>query len=295
METIYAVKLGSSMYAGITSQSMNLGAQLDKEPTDGSPYYTNVVLTGVDPRVSFATNQPTGLLSAVGVAGSAISTGGLVLYLWQYATSSARSNTSNNKLITINSGLIIPRTLQCQARQNVTFECEALLTSADGSCPWSVASGAVPSYTDGGKYGVRSVVLSGSASGANVNSFSLDFGVQTTGDYGVGDYCAKEQYIQQFDPRLTLNSSQAGWVSGDWDGEEVTATITLAKRSETAQFESGSDYVLTCHGVWTLDSMFNGSGNSPANSSATITLTKSGSTMPIVFGAAASAPTPGDD
>lgn len=292
METIYAVKLGGAMCAGITSQSMNLGAQLDKEPTDGSPYYTNVVLTGVDPRVSFATNQPTELLSAVGVAGSAISTGGLVLYLWQYSTSSARS--SSGRSITCNSGLIVPRTLQCQARQNATFECEALLTSPDGNCPWDVGGDSVPSYTDGGKYGVRNVSLSGSASADNVNGFTLDFGIQTIADYGVGDYCAKAQYIQQFDPKLTLTSSQAGWVSSDWDGEEVTASITLGKRTATAQFESGSDFTVICHGIWTLDSMFNGSGNSPANSSATITLTKSGSTLPIVLGSA-SAPTPGDD
>ena len=289
METIYAVKIGSTMHSGITSQNMNLGAQLDKEPTDGSPYFTNVVLTGVDPTVSLATNQPVGLLGAVGVAGSAItSSRPLQMYLWKYAAGSARSSLSDNKIITLNSGLLVPKTLACQARGNVSFECDALATSADGSCPWTVATGSVPSYTDEGKYGVRSISLS-TGDTATINSFTLDFGIQTIPDYAVGDYCAKEQYIQQFDGKLTLSSSQAGWVSSAWDGAEVTATITLGKRGNTAQFESTDyDYVLTCHGIWELDSLFNGSGNSPANSSATITLTKSGSTLPIVFGAASS-------
>ena len=293
METIYAVKIGSSMHAGITSQSMNLGAQLDKEPTDGSPYYTNVVLTGVDPRITIATNQPVGLLGAVGVAGSAItSSRQLECYLWKYFAGSARSSASDNKIITLSSGLLVPKTLACQARGNVTFECDALATSSDGTCPWSVSTGGVPAYTDGGKYGVRNISIS-SGSTPTINSFNLDFGIQTIPDYGVGDYCAVEQYIQQFDGKLTLSSSQAGWVSSSWDGAEVTATITLGKRGNTAQFEdSSNDYVLTCHGIGTLDSMFNGSGNSPASSSATITLTKSGSTMPIVFGAAE---TPSDD
>lgn len=285
METIYAIKIGSTMHAGITSQQMNLGAQLDKEPTDGSPYFTNVVLTGVDPTVSIATNQPIGLMEAVGVAGSAISSSRpLQMFLWKYSAGSARSGSSDNKIITLNSGLLVPKTLSCQARGNVSFECDALATSADGSCPWTIANGAVPSYTDEGKYGVRSISLS-SGDTSNINSFTLDFGINTIPDYGVGDYCAIEQYIQQFDGRLTLSSSQAGWVSDAWDGEEVTAVITLGKRGTTAQFEPvANDYTITCHGIWTLDSMFNGSGNSPANSSATITLTKSGSTLPIVFG-----------
>ena len=293
METIYAVKIGSDMYSGITSQQMNLGAQLDKEPTDGSPYYTNVVLTGLDPTVTIATNQPVGLLGAVGVAGSAITASRtLQMFLWKYAAGSARSSSSDNKIITLKTGLLVPKTLACQTRGNVTFECDCLATSPDGNCPWTVSTGSVPSYTDGGKYGVRSISLS-TGNTANINSFNLDFGIQTIPDYGVGDYCAVEQYIQQFDGKLTLSSSQAGWVSSAWDGAEVTATITLGKRGNTAQFESvENDYVLTCHGIWTLDSMFNGSGNSPANSSATITLTKSGSTMPIVFGAAE---TPSDD
>lgn len=284
METIYAVKIGSSMLAGITNQSMNLGVNLDKEPTDGSPYYTNVVLNGVDPRVSFATNQPIGLLGATGVAGAAISTGGLVLYLWKYAAGSARSNTSNNKIITINSGLLVPRRLSCQARGNVTFEAEALLTSPDGSVPWAVSTGSVPSYTDGGKYGVKSISLS-NGSTATIESFDLDFGVQTIDDVGVDDYCPKERYIQQFDAKLTLSSSQAGWVSSSWAGEKVTATITLGRRGVTSQWVSGEDYTLTCYGIWTPDTFFDGSGNSPAKSTATMTLIKEGSTMPIVFGA----------
>lgn len=287
METIYAVKIGSSMLAGITNQSMNLGVQLDKEPTDGSPYFTNVVLNGVDPRVSFSTNQPIGLLSATGVAGSAIGTAGLVLYLWKYAAGSARSATGDNKIITVNSGLLVPRRLSCQARGNVTMEAEALLTSPDGNVPWSVSTGAVPAYTDGGKYGVKSITLTDVAE-TTIESFDLDFGVQTIDDQGVADYCPKERYVQQFDGRLTLSSSQAGWVSNSWVGEEVTATITLGRRGVTSQWISGEDYVLTCHGVWAPDNMFDGSGNSPARSTATMTLTKSGSTLPIVFGAASS-------
>lgn len=132
--SLYAVKIGSTVFPGVGEQTKSPGIGVVGETSDGVADLSFVAKAVANPRLTFGSVNIAGLIGELGLRGADITgiTGGIVLYWAQRGTVGAASGTVH-LVETITTGLAVPVSLNAPHGGVADISYEIIPTSSDGT------------------------------------------------------------------------------------------------------------------------------------------------------------------
>ena len=235
---------------GIQSDSLSAGANNLVLGSDGNPYNTLLALMSQAPGLSVETVHVHDWLNFLGVSGKAISLTGsaesIEAYWSENATDSTRAATGLKA--TINAGVMVPRTLSLAQDQHATLAMELIMRSTDGSnAPFAVAADQTLPSADAIDewYTLGPVTVGGTAVG-NVQSASIDFGIQLTPIMGDGSLYPKELYKPVIAPTVSFTTLVADKATAfGIGGTNAVVVINMLKGAAGGRAGSGDRTITT--------------------------------------------------
>lgn len=296
----YAVKLGSTVLSGLQNIDTQTNPEVDSEVSLGSVFPQFVCITGQKPKMMFMSRSVAACLGLVGLTGATID--GSTNLIGYSATLDGIGNPASgsvHRTYTANRGLLVPRRLSCQHRQNAQLDLEAILYSSDGAAyPLAIAdnvalptiSAAIAQHTLGpvtlGISGTTVVI-------PDLQNISIDFGngAQTTG----ASSNLYDSYMEnpQVKPVINLTGIDALVFGGSSKvppaGQQIThagTTIYFRKRSTTGVgfvADGTAEHIkITANGVAVVTE-HKGSGNGRSEVSIQLTTSWDGTNAPLVI------------
>lgn len=149
LHTLAAVKihpdgLSSTVLGGITQQMVRAGSDVRQNPTSGSIYSTHQATYAVEPTAEFTTVNPATALAVCGMSGLAIASTtnpGLVFYGNKKVKGGGRATSTNHLSYTLRNGILIPVSLSCGHREDLSLSLRAMATYDGTNNPLIPASG----------------------------------------------------------------------------------------------------------------------------------------------------------
>ena len=192
LSTAYAAQLGSTVLSGLTNLDAQTNPEVDNEVGIGSIYPQFVVIRSINPKVLFNSRAAQATLSQTGSTGADITDANPFKATFaRLAANGQPDNTAIHRTYTATRGLLLPKRLSCQHRQDARIDVETLLWSADGvAAPMVIAdTGALPTVPrDNIRHTLQSATIGGVSFGC-LESVDVDFGnnARTRG-------CSSNQY-----------------------------------------------------------------------------------------------------
>lgn len=241
LSTAYAAQLGSTVLSGLTNLDAQTNPEVDNEVGIGSIYPQFVVIRSINPKVLFNSRAAQATLSQTGSTGADITDANPFKATFaRLAANGQPDNTAIHRTYTATRGLLLPKRLSCQHRQDARIDVETLLWSADGvAAPMVIAdTGALPTVPrDNIRHTLQSATIGGVSFGC-LESVDVDFGnnARTRG-------CSSNQYdsdmiqagVQPVITLVGLNADVFKSAGIPLDGkpvQHVDTSIVLRKYSE---------------------------------------------------------------
>lgn len=211
---VAGISINGTVVGGVRSQGLESRLNEINISADGQVDPTFSAIMESAPMFSVETHSIKALLALVGINGLAISST-VILYLVRTAANGIRASGSVHMTITINAGMVIPRTIQASQGQPATYRADIIAVASDGeTSPVSFATNvALPAGL-----GVVQLFTVGpcNINGTNypgVQSFSFDFGLQEELAYADGGVIPNRVHIAQRRPRLVVGFDDASVVA----------------------------------------------------------------------------------
>lgn len=133
LRNAFAVKLGTTVLAGLQGIDSQMNPEVDNEPNLGSNFPQFAAITAQKPKLMFTSRSVASCLGLLGSTGATIDgTTSLIAY-WAKLDGIGNPLSGNvHRSYTATRGLILPRRLSCQHRQSAQLDVEVLLYSSDG-------------------------------------------------------------------------------------------------------------------------------------------------------------------
>jgi hypothetical protein len=306
LHTAFATQLNTDVIAGLTNLDTQTNPEVDNESSIGSPYPQFVVILSQQPRIQFASRAVAAALAITGSTGAAIADAAeFKAFYASLGDDGLPAAGSVHRSYTANRGLLLPRRLSANARQNAQLDLEALVYSEDGSThplviADNVALPTIPQNNIQHAIGPVDLGVSGSTfSFGCPQSIEIDF--QSNAETVACGSDLYDTHLQQpaIQPVITLTGLDASaFASGTLPPaglpiEHAGTTIYLRKRAENGVgFVAGAtlEHIkLTAHGVAVV-TQHTGQGNQRAELSVRLTCGWDGTNAPIVIDTAAELP-----
>lgn len=218
---------------GVTTLGLAVNDSEFRPFADGSPDpgFAGVVMS--DSRVRIATYDVKNGLTYAGFAGYDLTGAGLKAFARPVANSGIRTN-SGSYLITMATGLVLPRRLSASQGANAVLEMEAIGYNTSGTVPITIASSstALSSPTQDVAFTLGPAVLNGSAV-VDLTSMSIDFGIQELMNYADGLIYPKSVGIVGRAPVIRLGLRDAALAAAIVAGGYAVTQLDLYLRRLT--------------------------------------------------------------
>lgn len=213
--TLYAVKVGTTVLAGINARSFRQQGNVLVPVTDGGPDPTVAVLESQTPIIEFTTLDFDAALTALGALGTDLAdlTGGVILYFAKMGPV-ARTGAGTHITLTATAGFICLSRISAVEGQPASLSFMVYAQSSDGfAAPWTKAiNGSLATIaTPLGKiYTIGPAVLNGTALN-RTKGIDLDMSVQAVQDRDGGKPYPTFVCLQQRTPKVTLRHVEAAF------------------------------------------------------------------------------------
>lgn len=311
LDTVSTIKFhpvaGSSavQFGGIMRQMLRSGSEVRQNATSGNVYATHSAMYAVKPAAEFQTCSIAAVLDAIGLTGARVNADnshpGLVFYGRKKAEGGGRASGSVNAAFTIKEGLLIPRRLTAEHRDDATLDCETLITYDGTNEP------VVPDYesaiptggTDNARFTLGPITIGSTAQDvftlAGVTRFELDFGITAATHGSDSDLYDTIAVIEEIaNPTLRISLLDARCLSAakvPISGKEILAdycAIYLKKRARTSSgFVANNTQehikLTPLSGVAYLEEIHNSQGAGNATAQIVIPLISDGTNPPLAI------------
>lgn len=295
---IYAVDLGGTIVGGITRQEVNTGTELVSEWASGEVYPRTNFITAQKPGANFSCLALKALLDITTLFGKDITTlsGGMKMYLQQFAVAGARASGANHRRFTINKGVLLVRRIACEHQGMARAECEAIATYDGTNQPVleadSISLPAGPADTV--RFSLGPVMI-GSVAINGFRSVELDLGLNVTREGAGSEVWDSTVAIRDIKPKFRIRGIDYEWLKSaniPFTGKAAThanTTIYLRKRTEFAAFvaDGTAEHIkLTAAGLAYIEQPFSGDGNAPVEITLCLECKYDGTNAPVTLNTA---------
>lgn len=294
LRSAFAVTLGASTLSGLTSLDVQNNPAVDNETGIGSPYPQFVVVTGIQPRIPFASRAVAAVLGVTGSDGAPISTANkLAAYFAKIGDNGLVETGAVHTQYIAERGLLLPRRLSVEHQRYATIDVEALLYSLDGAAhPLAVSHIlALPTIArDNIRHTIKSVVIGN-------GDVEIDLGCVTRVEVNFGSQartvgCSSDVYDSHLvqdsvQPTISVTGITPGILSNDLlEGilaDHAETVITLRQYDVSGVgFVADDDIVITAHGLAVLES-HSGQGSRESSVTLNVTCAWDGTNKPILI------------
>ena len=207
VSTLYAINTAAGLLDHITDVDVSNNIEEILHSGDGAARAEFSGVLSAAPQVSFTTKGIANCLALMGTEYYAIAAAA-DLYWQKYLAQGTRAGASSHIKLTINPGIVIPRTLSAEHRGEATMSCDIFAVSSDGSTdPVTVATGqslAGTPATDEA-YTIGSCLLN-NADVAALQGISVDFGVTVESFGAKGLPYPQQVSVMTIAPRITVRT-----------------------------------------------------------------------------------------
>ena len=253
--TLYAIGTAGGIIDGMIDQNIDNGIIELHHAGDGTADSTFVASLGARPTINFTTRQLKAALDFVGIDGYEILTtdADSTLFFHQLDTFGTRLGATSHYQIAINSGFILPRSINAEMGQFATYNGDVIPISTDGDTApmaYTASQSLAGSPTADEAYTIGDVTINGSAV-TGVQGVDIDFGIQEIVAAGDGELYASFTAImarrpsirvRTFDAALADTYGPAGTVlssTNTIDFKKVTQGGTTSETATTVTINEG--------------------------------------------------------
>lgn len=289
----FGVESQSTLIGGISQYDLGSGTNVANEVTSGQVYPEFLSITAQKPVTSFTTLQIARALGVCGLTGLAITGTGLKYYLQKHEEGATRDSTSVHRKLTINKGIIVPRTLTCDHQGDAELSYDVVVTYDGSNDPVVINdSVAVPSgLADDERFTLGPATI-GAISMPQIRQLQIDFGVNAVSEGADSDIWDRYVSIRDIKPMLTLRGIDPTWFAAasiPLIGKAAThanTSIYLRKREEGATLlaDATAQHVkFTADGMATIETIARVGGGEPSETVLTMPLDYDGTNDPLVI------------
>jgi hypothetical protein len=274
----------------------------NREQTSGSVYDRFITILAQTHSASLETKRLATWLAEIGLTGLPIVDGalgeyGLRLYAQKFDESAGgRASGSNHRSYTIANGLLVPSRLSVSHQGDAMLTCNLFVKYDGTNDPVVVATSVSLPALDGDdeRFTLGGVTL-GSKTFDGKQSLEIDFGVTVREEGADSDIWPTALSIVSIQPTLTLTGVKPEWLTADTttlpiEGLACThanSTIYLRKRAQggTGFVADGTaEHIkFTVDGLAAIETIFDASPGSPAETSLTLPLEWDGTNAPLTI------------
>ena len=212
LHELYAVTVNAVFMDQVSDYMCSLAVQEAIANGDGLVDPTFVATGSQAPRLSWTSSKVATILGSCGISGLALSST-LTAFFQQITKGGTRAGASSHIRLTVNEGLVLPRTLNAdQASASLSLECIATYDGTNN--PIVIAAGqsltGTPSVTE--QFVAGPVSINGTTLNA-VQSITIDFGIAETVAAGDGQVWPTFVAIGERRPRITIQSLDVGFLN----------------------------------------------------------------------------------
>lgn len=296
----HALKIGANWIGGIISQQLTNAANMQTEPTAGSPYPMQMSINEIKNGFRFTSYNVASALSVLGFLGVPLSVGSPAeLYEINYGDDGFITAGNTHRKVALTAGRAIWRTVSCANRQDAQIEIEVFGLSSNGTAnPLTFTEGvAAPAAVDNARHTIAAVQIGGLDLGC-VTDVRLESGLQITSEGCKSDVFDTRMGLQSIVPKAritTLKTELVGTGAGKIETTGAAAThantfIKFRKRvNKTGTFVAAATaehIVITADGMVVATDPFSAQNNADANAVFELTGAFDGTNAPFLINAA---------
>lgn len=283
--------LSDNIYGGITSQSIDTGAEVNSEVTAGAPNPQFGEIAQSQAGGNFVTHDISAMLQKIGLTGLCMSGGttpGFAIYTLAKDACGSIASGSVHRRLKIPNALVVPQSLSVRQGQRASLTCQVMSFYDGTNNPIQVETSiAAPSgMTDLIGFHLGPVIVGSFAIG-QVTSVDINFGNQIVPEYDDGEIWPTSLHIERQQPVITINTHDVVEFGTNIPltgllGTHANTSIVLRKRSiGTGAFVSGANHIKLTAGGVCLVRETQASGNSPHSMTIQITTLDDGTNAMI--------------
>lgn len=221
---------------------------------------------------------------------------GVVMYGEKHDECLGRASGSVHNTYTIEDGLLVPLTLECSHGANATISMNAIATKGTNDPVQMAYNVALPTGVTSDEVFGLGVCKVGGQQLDNVQSVSIDFGIQTMTKSGAGELAPQWASPSKIRPVISVTTTDPTIVDAaklDIEGTTALHTDTifqLRKRAAYGKYvaDATTEHIeITAAGLITIDQMHSASGESDAAVTIKIEGVHDGTDVPLVIDTAA--------
>ena len=249
----FGVKVNATLIGGVTQCGVTNNTEVKGENVSGDPFPRFKSVAGQKPMAAWTTHAIAKALAACGISGFNCAAGaGLSLYLWKMVGGGSRSVTTDNKILAIAHGLMVPVTLSCNTGADALLSYNAHLTWDGTNNPVICTSGAVPAgLADDEKYSLGAVTI-GNVTIDRVQSISLNFGIKVEAEGGSSEIWPDIASIAEVSPKLTIKTRSMTALANLLPyaaATQANTTVALRKRVRGGAWNGTGDITIAACGT----------------------------------------------
>jgi hypothetical protein len=235
---LYQVKVGSSNYfTGLSARGFTPNEQVGAIMSDGSVDPTVVNVLRGEP--SFAVTS-TDLAAVLGVCGfSGTDDVAVVLYEMEMDGAAPKSGTGHT-LTTLTKAFVYPTSINLPGGAVASASFEGRAWKSDGTIPYAVTTGALPSITaQTASYGLGPVSINGTAY-SNVSDVTITTGISIVAEFSEGLVYPKRVFVLARQPRVVITLTRPPAIAVPTALSSTGLVVYARKRTKTSFVADGT-------------------------------------------------------
>jgi len=291
---LHAIGFGGDVIPAINKLGIDAKGTLKAEASSGNVYPEHAHLTAQDPVVDFETAAIGTAWRLCGLAGESIAdlSGYLTLYQKKLASGGGIAAGASHRKLTARKGIVIPQQLTVSTREDASLTYQAIVTYDGTNEPYTISSSvSVPAVAvDSERYGIGTMQI-GSVTIDKLNSWTLDFGIETFIDNSGSAIWPVEVHIKKTAPRLTVQITDAEVLAAanipltGKAAAHADTTFYLRRRAGAGFVANGSSVhvAITMAGQAQVTQPFDASGSDPGQVALELAGKYDGSNAPVLI------------
>lgn len=284
---------------GITRQEIASEKTINNETTSANVYSRFQAIVAEKLTSAFGTLKIKSALDEIGLTGLAITATtntGVILYAQKYADGSTRASGSSHRQYQIKKGIIVPRSLRVDHQGDAELSYDIFATY-DGTNDPIIESDSVALPTAGGD-DERFTLGPQDVAGVTLTSFrtfEVDFGLEVVAEGAESEIFDTFVSIRSIKPTLRWSGIDVEWLKSTnilragTDGTHANTICYLRKRADGGKFvvDGTAEHIkLTAAGIAHVTTLFSASGDAPGEVTIEMPLKHDGSNAPLVINTA---------
>lgn len=289
VHTLHAMTHGAAeptVYDGVTNLVTDPGLEELVIGDDGAVFNSGIFVMNTTPEIRVTTvkldDWLTLLTDTDSVSGATMDGTDVAKFYYQELSATAQRETTGD-VVTVNNGIIVPRTISASRGQPATLECGAIPVKTDGSAPYTVATEeTLPSLNTGDELWTVGPITLNAGNIDWIQEWQLDWGFDVQRVRHDGTVWPNSLFVATIAPVLTFTTKASALSTITTLGADDAVTAQLLKVNPTTGARVGSgDKTFTISAGITKVTAYQAAAGSEADTMVTVTAITDGTNDPV--------------